>query len=278
MGIPVSVILVARHEALRLPACLKALERFNEIWVVDSSSDDGTLAVAQSLGAKTIDFQWNGHYPKKRQWCLDQLPLVHEWVFFVDADEIVPPALVDEIAALFTEGGPKCDGYFVTGLYQIGERILCHGLPNRKLTLFNRRKFCFPVVNDLDIDGMDEIEGHYQPVATQNHVVIGHLQEPLFHLALEDEFSWAERHKGYAHWEAQMTLRQAWPDDPVWWRQRLKSIWRALPFRAEVYFVLAYILLSGWRDGVLGRKLAVLKYKYYKSIYIIIKNQKQQGH
>lgn len=279
MTLPVSAIVVTRNEAPRLRACLAALSAFDDIWVVDSSSADGTVALAQTLGAKTSDFIWNGTYPKKRQWCLDHLPLAYDWVFFVDADEIVPAALTGEIEALFLSGPPACNGYFVTGLYQVGTQVLRYGMVNRKLVLFDRRQFAFPVVDDLTIAGMGEIEGHYQPVGRAGcRARIGRLREPLFHVALEDEFLWQERHLGYAQWEAGMTLRGAWPVDPIWWRQWMKTLWRGRRLRAELYFLVAYILLSGWRDGALGRKLAVLKYKYYKSIYIIIKNQKQQGH
>jgi glycosyltransferase involved in cell wall biosynthesis len=91
MSIPVSVIIVTKNEEKRLGACLEALSlgHFDDVWVVDSQSGDGTCAIAAQHGARVEDYVWNGKYPKKRGWCLEYLELAHDWVFFVDADEIV---------------------------------------------------------------------------------------------------------------------------------------------------------------------------------------------
>ena len=98
--IPVSVIITTKNEEANIARCLAALDRFAEVWVVDSESSDKTCEIAKAHGAKVKTYRWDGRYPKKRQWCLENLALAHDWVFFVDADEVVTPELVDEIAAL----------------------------------------------------------------------------------------------------------------------------------------------------------------------------------
>lgn len=98
--IPVSIVVVTRDEEARIGPCLAALSDFDDVWVVDSGSGDKTCAVAEAAGAKVRDFEWDGGYPKKRGWCLQHLELAYNHVFFVDADEIVTPHLVAEIAAL----------------------------------------------------------------------------------------------------------------------------------------------------------------------------------
>ena len=45
-----------------------------------------------------MQFHFNGSYPKKKNWALDNLPIRNEWVLIVDADEVIPPALAEEIA------------------------------------------------------------------------------------------------------------------------------------------------------------------------------------
>lgn len=263
-NIPVSVVVATLNEAHRLPSCLAALQSFDEIIVVDSGSTDGTADTARSFGARVVPYQWNGRYPKKRQWCLDTLELKHDRVFFVDADEIMTPSLCAEIAALDWQ----CAGYFVTGLYRSGGKTLRFGVPNTKLALIDRRKIEFPVVDDLDIPGMGEIEGHYQPVLKDGYEgeKLGRLRAPLLHEAELGEAGWQERHARYARWEAGMNAKEAWPRDPVVWRQKLKTAFRRLPLRPLVYFIYAYIIRLGVLDGRQGFDLAFKKASYYRLI------------
>ncbi len=234
--IPVSVIVTTKNEARRIASCIDVLKNFSEIIVVDSQSVDGTGDIARAHGARVVDFTWNRHYPKKRQWCLDNLEIKHDWIFFVDADEIVTPDLYREIAALFASGPPACDGYFIRGLYTSDGKVLRRGLQNSKLVLFDKKRFCFPVVDDLDLPGMGEMEGHYQPVGKDGaSVKIGRLKNHVLHLTEIDGSAWEARHRRYAQWEASMNRRGAWPQDPVPWRQFLKSLFRT-PLKATHRF------------------------------------------
>lgn len=259
--IPVSVLVSTRNEEARIASCLSALEAFSEIVVADSGSTDSTALIAQSLGARVVPFAWNGQYPKKRQWCLDHLDLAHEWIFFVDADEIVTSELTKEMAGLF-QSKPAYDGYFVNGLYVMNNRILKYGLKNSKLVLLDRRKLSFPVVDDLDLPGMGEMEGHYQPVAGVSSRV-GYLKNHMLHHAYDGGEKWESRHRRYAQWEAGMNARNAWPVDPVRQRQILKEVFRALPCRGVIAFLHSYIYKRGFLDGLAGFALARDRYRYY---------------
>ena len=64
--LPVSVIVPVRNEARNLPRCLESLAGFGEVYVVDSESTDDTVAIAQSRGAKVVQFHYAGGWPKKR--------------------------------------------------------------------------------------------------------------------------------------------------------------------------------------------------------------------
>jgi hypothetical protein len=265
MGIPVTIIVATRNEEARLARCLCALDRFNEILVVDSGSTDRTCEVARGYGASVIPFSWNGHYPKKRQWCLDRLSLKHDWIFFVDADEIVTAALAEEIACLDPNA---CAGYFVRGRYIWDGRPLDHGLKNNKLVLFDRRKFEFPVVNDLDLPGMGEMEGHYQPVLKAGYRAekIGQLAREMDHEVDNTESGWLARHERYAAWERGMNARRSWPADPVRSRQMLKRIFRAIPGRWIIAFLHCYVWRGGFRDGAPGLDFALKRARYYRMI------------
>lgn len=266
--IPISVLVTTKNEEDNIARCLSALEAFAQIIVIDSHSDDRTRDISQTFGAETILYQWDGRYPKKRQWCLDTLDIRHDWVFWVDADEAVTEACIAEIRALFQAQRSEA-GFFVKGQYVWEGTVLRHGLCNNKLALINRKKIAFPVVDDLDIDGMGEIEGHYQPVRKAGFEgdVIGQVTVPLLHYAYEDDAGWGARHERYAHWEAEMTKRDLWPEDPVLWRQIVKRHLRASVLRPYVVFLYSYIVKMGFLDGVKGARFALSRKHYCDAIY-----------
>ena len=232
--------------------------------VVDSGSTDRTAAIAKDYGAKVINFTWNGVYPKKRQWCLDNLETRHDWIFFVDADEVVLPELTQEIRALDFRRA----GYFVRGRYVLDGRVLRFGLMNNKLVLFDKSKVEFPVVDDLDAPGMGEMEGHYQPVLKPGfeNEDIGQLCQAMLHYACEDMKAWTARHERYAAWERAMNAKAAWPEDPVQARNTIKKTLKRLPFWPLMAFFHSYVLKLGFLDGRAGFHLAFSRYAYYRMI------------
>lgn len=258
--IPVSVIIATRNEESRLQPCLAAVKDFDDIIVVDSNSTDNTQKIAKQNGAQIHNFIWNNRYPKKRQWCLDNLSIKNDWVFFVDADEIVTPAMTREIGSLDFSSA----GYFVPGTYVFENKILRFGLKNNKLALINRHKMHFPVVDDLDIPGMGEIEGHYQPVLKDSfkHEKIGQMKNALIHNAFDNRAAWASRHQRYAAWERGINEKRAWPND----RRILKRIFIQLPFRPQAAFIHCYLFKLGFLDGLRGFRFAKTRFDYYRMI------------
>jgi glycosyltransferase involved in cell wall biosynthesis len=96
--IPISVLIPTRNEARNLPRCLAPLVGWaDEIVVVDSQSTDASSDLAESCGARVLQFRYAGGWPKKRQWALDTYSWQNEWVLLLDADEILTDALKDEI-------------------------------------------------------------------------------------------------------------------------------------------------------------------------------------
>ncbi len=263
ISLPISVLITTKNEERNIERCLRALSEFDEVVVIDSKSDDRTAEIAKEMGARVEPYRWDGQYPKKRQWCLQQLDLRHYWVFWVDADEVVTPALVAQIRSIFTHP-PHQAGFFIKGQYVWNGKPLRYGLSNNKLALFHRDKIEFPVVNDLDIEGMGEIEGHYQPVlkADCKRQSLGQIAAPLLHYAYDDVGQWDERHRKYAQWEAAMNKRGAWPKDPIWWRERLKTQLRRSMFRPSIMFIWCYIVKGGFMDGQRGLGFARSRYKY----------------
>ncbi|KZE27432.1 glycosyltransferase family 2 protein [Chelatococcus daeguensis] len=109
MSLPLSIFVIAHNEADRIGRTLEAVRHLtDDLVVVDSGSTDGTVAVAEAHGARVVFNPWPGYGPQKR-FAEDQCR--HPWLFNIDADEVVPPDLAAEIAALFASGDPAADAY-----------------------------------------------------------------------------------------------------------------------------------------------------------------------
>ena len=93
----ITVVIPAKNEAENLASCIAAVTALGAIVVVDSGSTDDTKTIAKAAGAGILDFEWNGQFPKKRNWTLRKYDFKTKWVLFLDADEFVSPAFIDEV-------------------------------------------------------------------------------------------------------------------------------------------------------------------------------------
>jgi len=119
--LPISVFIIARNEADRLPLVIRSVRDWvDEVHVIDSGSDDDTIEVSEALGAKTHFRAWTGYGPQK---VFGESLCRNDWLLNIDADEEISPRLRDEILAVFA-GGPKHAAYTVPilPLYNFQER------------------------------------------------------------------------------------------------------------------------------------------------------------
>ena len=260
--IPVSVIVMTKNEEANLRVCLGPLLRFAEVFVVDSNSSDATPAIAAEMGAQLIPFTWNGLYPKKKQWCLDNLPFRYDWVLYVDADEQLSPQLVDEIAVLM-RSGPRAAGYFLRFDNSFLGRRLRHGLENVKLVLFDRHRGRFLDYQDLDVATMWEVEGHYQPMVDGEAAV---LRNRALHADFRSLHQYFERLNRYSDWEAIVRSRghiTAAGESQLASRALLKRIFHRMPAKSLAMFLYSYVYKRGFLDGRAGLAFAATRFFYY---------------
>ena len=103
--LPVSVFIIAKNEADRIPVAIMAVRDWaDEVLVIDSGSDDDTVAVSESLGARTFYRAWSGYGEQK---VFGETLCRNDWVLNVDADEEVSQELAEEILSLFKAGIPE---------------------------------------------------------------------------------------------------------------------------------------------------------------------------
>lgn len=272
--IPISVVIVTKNARHQIEACLKPLRDFDEILVVDSHSTDGTKEKCLRVkGIEVIDYQWNGQYPKKRQWILNHVSLKNDWVLWIDADEIVTPSLICELETLFSSNFDE-KGFFLDGKYVYNGKKLDYGLINSKLALFNTNYIEFPVIDDLECPGMGEIEGHYQPIfketVPKSVKKLGKLRSYVIHDAYADPMRWKARHERYAQWEAAIDKKgiraQLTNAETSRYRKFLKMIFTNVPAKPFIAFIHCYFLKRGFLDGAAGFGFARSRAHYYRSV------------
>ncbi|MFK5969532.1 MAG: glycosyltransferase family 2 protein [Candidatus Marithrix sp.] len=94
----ISVIILTFNEEIHIERCIKSVQPFaKEIFIVDSCSEDKTVEIAKSLGAKIYQNPWPGNHAEQFNWGLKYCPIETEWVMRMDADEYVLPELANEI-------------------------------------------------------------------------------------------------------------------------------------------------------------------------------------
>ena len=97
-----TVAVLTHNEAHRIEACLKSAAFADQVLVVDSGSTDDTVALARGLGAEVHSYpDWQGFAVQRNR------VLAHsrgDYVFFLDADEVMTPAFAQELQAIVRSG------------------------------------------------------------------------------------------------------------------------------------------------------------------------------
>ncbi len=269
--IPVSVLIPAKDEESNLPACLDSLSLADEIFMVDSKSGDRSVEIAENFGAKVVQFDFNGSWPKKKNWSLENLPFKHEWVLIVDCDERITPELWAEIAEVIKN--ESFDGYYLNRRVFFLGKWIRHGgrYPDWNLRLFKHKLGRYENLNTGDIPNTGDNEVHEHVVLQGN---VGYLKEDMLHIDFRDIYHWLARHNRYSNWEAKVyynlitgqgdegTIGANLFGDSVQKKRFLKKIWVRLPFKPLLRFILFYFIQLGFLDGKAGYIYARLLSQY----------------
>jgi glycosyltransferase involved in cell wall biosynthesis len=259
--VPVSVLIPIKNEAANLPRCLSCVAWADEIIVVDSQSNDGSIEIAERHSATIVQFRFNGVWPKKKNWTLENVPFRNEWVFILDADEVLPAAAEPEFAVAIAQAGPIV-GYWINRRFMFMGRWLRHAYyPNWNLRLFRHSLGRYEKLTDARTNSGDN-EVH-------EHVIVrgptARLQCELDHYAFPSVEVFVEKHNRYSNWEARVAADRflagtsgGFRTVPVGRRRKLKLLSHWLPFRPLLRFLYIYIWQKGFLDGREGYYFARL--------------------
>jgi glycosyltransferase involved in cell wall biosynthesis len=135
----ISAVIIARDEADRIEACLASVAFLDERLVLDSGSRDDTVARARAAGARVLETDWPGYAAQRNR---AAAAAANDWVFMLDADERVTPALADALRALQAGAEPREAGLAVRRDVFACGRWIRHGGwgGERRLRLYDRRR------------------------------------------------------------------------------------------------------------------------------------------
>jgi glycosyltransferase involved in cell wall biosynthesis len=237
-----SAIVITKNEAGNIADCLATLSFCDERIVVDVGSTDGTIAIAEKLGARVAIREWTGFGAQKNF----ALSLAEgDWVLSIDADERVTSELAEEIRTAIQK--TNIDGYELPRQSSFCGRPMRHSgwFPDYVLRLFrrSRARFTDDLVHERAVcDG---------PIARLRGALIHY---PV--LRLEDALSRMDR---YSTAGAEMLLASG----------------RRVSFVSGIShglwaFLRTYIVKAGFLDGREGFLLAVANaegtyYRYMKA-------------
>ena len=225
----ISAVILTRNEAANLPRCLESIRWVDEILVLDSESTDGTAGIAKKFGAKVYLLPWDG-FGKQKQKGVELA--AGEWVFSIDADEVVTPGLQAEITSRLSTDNDTA-GYYLKRKAYFLDRFVRHGgwYPDWVLRLFQKGK------------------GRFTPAPVHESVVLegpaGRLQADLLHYT----------DPNFSHYLAKLnryTDLSAWE---LFEKGKRGSLFKILANPAVKFFS-QYFLKAGFLDGRAGFILA----------------------
>lgn len=262
----ISVIILTYNEKIHIERCINNAKKFaKDIYLVDCFSNDGTVEIAEALGAKVFQHPWE-NYSKQLNWALQNLPITTEWVWRMDADEYLSDSLIDELHLKLPSLSDDINGFTAPCLRIFMGKYIKYGIiPLILLRLF---KIKYAVCENRYMD--EHIQLSEGKIET--------LENPFYDDNLNGLTWWTNKHNGYATREAidlLLTEYNLLPQDSVVnsgahseaiRKKKLKYIKLPLFWRAFAFFILRYFFRLGFLDGKEGFLWHFLQGFWYRTL------------
>ena len=242
-----SIAIAVYNEEKNLGACLASVADIaDEIVVVDGGSTDGTLAIAKKFAATIIRTDNPPVFHINKQKALDAC--TGDWILQLDADEIIPENLKQEIKTVISETDNKIAGYYIPRKNYFWGHWMRKGgqYPDPVIRLVRRGYARFPsksVHEQIEVDGK-----------------VGHLTNPMHHMSYRTREDYWRKADAYTTLSA-LEMKQNGVADNAWmWF--VYNIWKP-----KITFLSLFIRHGGFVDGWYGFVFAVWSAMHYPIAY-----------
>jgi glycosyltransferase involved in cell wall biosynthesis len=194
----ISACILARDEAERIEAALQSLQGWtDQILVIDNESEDDTVAVARPYADLLLTAPRSANFDAARNLAIDVA--TGGWIFYLDADERVPPRLGPMLRQFVRERGAAFAAVCIPFKHYFCGKWMEHsgwwpGYTRPQLL----KKGCFRYNERLHSGVAVEGETHYFPAADPELAIVHHSYRDLDH--------YLEKLNRYTHGEAQNLL------------------------------------------------------------------------
>jgi glycosyltransferase involved in cell wall biosynthesis len=191
--IPISIFIITKNEADRIKTIIEAVKNIaDEILVIDSGSTDNTVAIAQSLGAKTFFNQWKGYGAQK---IFGEQQCKNNWILNIDADEEVSVELSHEINAIFSS---KIDDNVAGFKIKIKNKFRFENKPKKYAYSYNQLR-----LYRKDLAGFKNSPVHDSvEVKSKENIKILSLKNIIYHQSFRDFNHWIDKINSYSSMQA----------------------------------------------------------------------------
>ncbi len=163
-----SVVLATHNEEQNIARCLESVKHIaDEIVVVDGASEDATVAIAKKYKARVIVTTNPPNFHINKRKAIDAA--VGEWIFQLDADEVVTPELAAEVLTETSKDHSELCGYWIPRSNFFLNRFLTKGGQYPDYTLRLYKKLC-GTLPAQDVHEQAKVSGP-----------VGHLTNNLLH-------------------------------------------------------------------------------------------------
>ena len=249
-----TVVILTRNEAARLPRCVTAVPPCYPVLVIDSGSTDGTAGVARGLQCAVVVNPWPG-FAAQRNFALSNCGIASPWTLFIDADEIFPEAFFRWFEESFDRGA--ADAVWISSRLAFEGRELrfAPGYPIWHARLVRTSALRF-VANH---------SGHGETVPQGARTI--RIDIPYRHEFYQGDITgWFTKHLSLADAEAGAGTTDG---SALSSRGRISRRLSPTLLRAPLRFLYHYVIRGGFRDGRAGYEYASMYAWYELTKYLI---------
>lgn len=231
--LPITAYIRTKNESRMIEMVVKAaFQVADEVLVIDSGSTDGTVALAEALGARVVYHDWHGFGHQKN---VAEAEAKHDWLLDLDADEIVTPAVAEDLRQQFARA-PAVDVFSTPMAIVTPWGEVWDSFGHQKRTkLYNRKAFTVPA------------HEYWDQLKLPKDAEKGRLRAPLNHVVAADTEQLVHKIN-----KSSSDGRRSAKKRPLW-LLRLR-IFFGFPFS----FLARYIGEGFWRGGTYGFAYAAI--------------------